>query len=237
MPNTRTQSAHVSVGRLTNKQQQRRRFLSGEDPAFATTLVALVSDHLGGFEWFDWEPDVLGQEIEDDFGVKMDPHTRDKIWGMVSALTTDRFYRDPLFLNHVANALSDEPLNMQVYEPADLDEIAWALMEVGMSDLEDGEEPSFDPEVVEYLRQLLKREGLPAFGPFDFVGDVPFSLPSDDPHLMGRLMQEREERQQQLLVELEEAVSELRRQLDALEIRQSNAAAPGRPARATQLSA
>ena len=234
MPTTVTRSAHVAIGKLGNKQQQRRRFLSGEEPAFASVLVALLVDHFGDFEWFDWEPDVLGQEVEDDFGVSMPPEVRDKIWGLVSALTTDRFYHDPLFLNHVANALSDEPLNMQVYEPADLDEIAWALIEVGMSDTDDGEEMDFNDEVTEYLRQLLKREGLPAFGPFDFIGEVPFSLPSDDQLLMTRLMQEREARQDQLLGELEEAVAALHRQLDALEIQQDRRRKHARPAHATQ---
>lgn len=208
---------------LTNSARQRevrRKLLNGERPTYATVLLALLSDHFGTIEWFGWSPDVLGQEVIDDFGVEMPPDVRDQIWAMVSCLTTDRFYNDPLFFNHVANALSGEPLSMQVYEPADVDEMAWALLEVGLNDLEDGEEPKFDPQVEEYLRQALRRQGYRNFGPFDFLGDSPVDMPfADDLEMAGAYFQEAEQDEQEIMDVLQHRVQDLHQQLKELEIR------------------
>ena len=217
---TTTRSKTTSPSTSGSRKEVRKAFLSGERPAFGTTLFLLMSDHFGDLEWMDWEPDVLGQEIEDDFGVKMPPDVRDKLWAVVSTLTTDRFYRDPLFFNHVCNALSDEPLSMMVWEPAELDEIAWALIEIGMIDLDQGEDFEFSPEVVAYIAELLRKQGVKPFGPFDFIDDLSIPFPmADDPDMVAQRQLEVEAFQGALLADLEQGVQDLHAQIDELKIR------------------
>ena len=216
---TTTRTKTTSPSSSGPRKEVRKAFLSGEKPAFATALFLLLSDHFGNLEWMDWEPDVLGQEVEDDFGVKMPPDVRDKIWALVSTLTTDRFYRDPLFFNHVCNALSDEPLSMMVWEPAELDEIAWALIEIGMVDLDKEEDFEFSPEVLAYIAELLRKQGVEPFGPFDFIPDLSIPFPmADDPGMVAQRQLETEAFQAALVSDLEQGVQELHAQIADLQI-------------------
>lgn len=220
MPLTTTRSTTIKPNTSGSRKEVRKQFLSGERFAFGTTIFLLLSDHFGSLEWMDWEPDVVGQEIKDDFGVEMPPDVRDRLWALVSTLTTDRFYRDPLFFNHVANALSDEPLSMMVWEPAGLDEIAWALVEIGMSDLDNNEDFEFSPEVLAYIKELLRKEGVPAFGPFDFIEDLSIPFPmEDDLDMVAQRQIEVDAFQAALLDDLEDAVQKFHSQIAALQIR------------------
>lgn len=201
-------------------KSQRQRFLSGEDLAFATTLVALLIDHFGGVEWFEWEPDVLGQEVEDDFKVRMPIEVRDKIWGLVTALTTDQFYNDAQVFNHVCNALTGGPTPMVNFEPCTLEEAAWSVLEVTLNDFEGDEVPEFGPEVQNFVGQLLRENDLKPFGSLGFARDMSregFAF-VDDPMMVSQITQDRIERRDEILSLLERSVPELHRQLDALQI-------------------
>jgi hypothetical protein len=209
----------MAAGTPLETRDHARRQLLADDRTYATTLFLLFSSHFGDLEWMTWEPDVLAQEIKEDFGVDLSPEARDKIWAFVTALTTNRFYNDPMVFNHVANALLGQPLSMIVYEPATLEEMAWAVLEVGLSDLEGEEEPEWGPEVVAYVSQVLRKEGVPAFPPLDFASDGDVGAPiADDPEMAAQFFQSKQEERLQLLAELEERTRELHRQIQQLGI-------------------
>jgi acyl carrier protein phosphodiesterase len=203
--------------------ERRKAVLSGEVDAPATVALAVLLKHFGSTEWFDWEPDVLYQEVLDDFNVKMPPGVRDKLWALVTALTTDLFYRDPLFMNHVANALGDGPTNMAMFEPATLEEIAWAVIEVGMNDLDDSDEENFAPEIQIYVGALLKREGLGPIPPLEWAQTEAPGLAVDDPSVAAMQTQERAEKMEILREHLKEQVQRLHE-----ELRRCDAAPAGR---------
>lgn len=199
----------------------RRRMLSGEHEVFATTLVALLTAHFGSVEWFEWEADTLGQEVEDDFGVKMPLVVRDKVWALVSSLTTDRFYHDPMFFNHVCNALAGGPTPMDTFEPATLDEQAWAVLEVRLSDSDTGESlEEFGAEVAGFVAASLKEEGLRPFPPLEFAPDLGqggFGMP-DDPAMVSAAFKDRQDRTSSIQDQLLANVDRLHRELDALHL-------------------
>ena len=204
----------------TRQMQQRQRYLSGEEQAFATTLVALLIDHFQGVEWFDWEPDVLGQEIEDDFQVKMPIQVRDKVWGLVTALTTDQFYNDAAVFNHVCNAMTGGPTPMVNFEPCTLEEAAWSVLEVTLCDFEGDENPEFGPEVRAFVGQLLADNDVKPFGSLEFADDVGrqgFAF-VDDPMMVSQITQDRVEARDEILSLLEAAVPVLHQQLDSLQV-------------------
>lgn len=190
----------------------RRDILSGEKDSYGTVLVAVISKHLNGFEWFDWEPDVLLEAIHDDFGVQMPPVVRDKVWALVSALTTDLFWTDAVFMNHVANALTGGPTNMLDLEPAEAEEIAWAVIEVGMSDLEDNEEPPISPEIQAYVGAILKRDKLPPIPPLEWAA-APTGFEGGEADVAAMQIQDRQESIEAFKGFLQRSLSDLHQQL------------------------
>jgi len=191
----------------------RKEVLGGTGDVPATVLLAVLSRHFGSFDWFDWEPDVLYQEVLDDFGVKMPADIRDKIWALVSALTTDSFYRDPMFFNHVADALGGGPTNMDHFSPASIEDMAWAVVEVGMNDLDDQDEQDFTPEVQIYVGALLKQQGLGAVAPLDWADTETPGFSTDDPTVAAMQTQDRDEKLQVLREHLKERVQALHAEL------------------------
>lgn len=182
----------------------RKAVLSGEHDAVATVIVAILADHFGDLEWFGWEPDILVEEIKDDFGITMPDEVRDKLWALVTALTTDLFYTDAIFFNHVANALGSGPTNMEDFEPATLEEMAWAVLEVGMNDLEDDEEPPFSPDLQIYVGALLKHEGLGPVPPLDWADTETPGFQAADSATAAMQVQDRDRKRQELKEHLRE---------------------------------
>lgn len=202
-------------------KDQKRAFLSDDEQAFATVLVALLIDHFGSVAWFDWEPDVLGQEVEDDFGVKMPLSVRDRLWALVSSLTTDLFYSDAMFFNHVCNALSGGPVPMQEFEPAELDEVAWGVTEIMLNDHQGDDFEKFQPEIQIYAGQVLAEEDLKPFPPMDWATDMgggeAYDI-TDDPSMVSAKFKDRDDRKTQIQQMIADNLRLLHHQLDRLNI-------------------
>jgi hypothetical protein len=212
-------TVHITKTDLSDEFKQRQRFFSGEEQTFASVLLACAVDALETIEFVEWDPDVLAQELKDYYRVDMPIEVRDRLNSLISALASDRFYRDPMFFNQVANALSGEPCNMDVFEPADIDEVAWAVLEVGMNDFEEGEDIAFDPEVEAYVGALLHEAGLKPFPPLEFALDMGqeegFDMP-DEPMMVGAQVEERLDTKTDLLLDLQHRVKLLHRHLEAV---------------------
>lgn len=196
----------------TPVHQFRKAILSGEKDSYGTVLVAVLCKHFDSMEWFDWEPEVLNDAVQGDFGVTMPSAVRDKIWALVTALTTDLFWTDAVLMNHVANALSGGPTNMLDLEPAEAEEIAWAIIEVGMSDLEDNEEPPVSPEIKAYVGATLKRERIPPMPPMEWA-EAPTSFSAGDASVAAMQIQDRQENVEAIRGYLERSLSDLHQQL------------------------
>lgn len=203
----------------------RRNIFSGEQDSYGTVLVAVLCQQFGSTEWFDWEPDVLAEAVHDDFGVKMPPAVRDKIWALVTALSTDLFWTDAVLMNHVANALTGGPTNMLDLEPAEAEEIAWAVIEVGMSDLEDNEEPPISPEIRAYVGAILERDKLPPIPPLEWAV-APTSFNADDAAVAAMQVQDRQESVEAFRGFLQRSLSDLHQQL-----KEAGVAPPEKPRR------
>jgi len=205
----------------SSKRQQQQAFLSNSEPAFATVLVALLIDHFGSVEWFTWEPDSLGQEVEETFGVKMPLEVRDRIWALVSSLTTDLFYSDALFFNHVCNALSGGPVPMQEFEPAELDEVAWGVTEIMLNDHQGDDFETFQPEIQTYAGQILSEEDLKPFPPLDWATDrgagEAYDI-TDDPAMVSSKFQDRDDRKMQVQQLISDNLHLLHQQINQLNI-------------------
>lgn len=193
----------------------RRKILAGEIESYATVLVACLLEHFESTEWFDWEPETLITTVEAELKIKLPQRVRDKIWGLVLALTTDQFYRDPLVFNHVCNSLSGGPVPLETFEPAEVDEVAWGVLEVLMSDLDQNEEPKFSVDVATYVGVTLHEAGLDRFPPLEFAitpGTPAIPMP-DDPAMVAAWTEGRVKLKQEILADLEQNVRELHQHL------------------------
>lgn len=201
---------------MLNKKEAQK-LLSGKNPTSATLLVALLSKHFGSFEWFGWEPQVLRVEVQEDFDTEMATSVIDQIYGMITALTTDRFYTDPLSFTHICNALSGGPTSFADFEPPTIDEMAWALFEVALNDTDDDTEDEFkfSPEVLAYIQLELKNAGMKPFGPFELVPDFD-TIFHQDPLVSATNTDSYVDRRDALMEDMQEKFADLNRDLRAV---------------------
>jgi hypothetical protein len=213
MPTTKTVSGKVPDN--TPVRAFRKSILSGEVPSFGTILVGVLIDHFGNVTWMEWDPDSLAEEVHEDFNVELPIEVRDQIWAFVTALTTDSFYQDPMVFNHISNSLSGGPTPMANFEACTIEEAAWAVLEVGMSDLEDNEEPDFSQEVAIYVGSLLTAQSIKPFPPLDFAV-VPKSITAfdaSDADAAAMDLQDRQALLEEISTELESRLQELHSQV------------------------
>lgn len=126
----------------------------------ATALLVLLIDEYGT-EWFDWEPETLEHEIQARWRVALPAHNRDKIWALVTMLTTNQFYRNLDCFVHTCNALNDRGSDFQNFDPPSVSDIAWAVAESTMIDPPEPRDESrqFSPEVVHLMSLTMDQEG------------------------------------------------------------------------------
>jgi hypothetical protein len=132
-----------------------------DDDTFASCLLAIAVDSYST-ECFDWEPDTIVKELEDDFNIQMPQVNQDKVNALIVALTTDQFYRDPVVFWQTGNVLSGAPANFVMgADPLTVDEAAWAVVEVTLLDMPDGDQsvPEFSEDIGAMVGAILRSEG------------------------------------------------------------------------------
>lgn len=141
--------------------------LLSED-TFTTPLFLLVMDKYGP-EALDWAPETIRRELEDDFQLKLPKATLDKIMAGISLATTNYFYKDVTRFIEICNILAGDDFQPDEFEPADASEILLGITEALLiwPPDEDQEDTEFSPEIREYIRQVLKDEGI--LKPFDVL--------------------------------------------------------------------
>ena len=132
--------------------------LLADSEAFASTLFLICADEFG-LEFIDWEPETIEAEINQAWKVRPPRINKDKIMALTTFLGTDAFYRNLEGFLPICHALNNVHPNFQVFEPATVNEIAWALVETHL--LEPPDEKAgdkFDVEITSYMRLQLQQE-------------------------------------------------------------------------------
>ncbi len=144
MPSTATQPLHKQVW---------------EDPkTFATTMLIVFVDRYGT-EGFNWDPETIVMEINEDFNVQISQGNLDRLMAAINIVTGEDFYRSlPDFVN-LCNILNGDLLDPGEWDPADAEDIAWGVTEAWMLSPPDEEEP-FTEEIRAYIGQVLDNEGI-----------------------------------------------------------------------------
>lgn len=192
--------------------------LLGSDSTYATVLVAICIDSFGT-ECFDWDPESLLLELEEDYNVQLSPANRDKINGFLTALTTDQFHTDPFVFWQVGNALSGSPGDFQVgADPLTVDEAAWAVVEISLSDMPDDgqEQPTFSPDVASMVGAVLQEEGFSSPPQFLKFAEIPPRKPAMDPETEQALAARHSRLEEEMVEAVQQRLQELNLQLQQL---------------------
>jgi len=133
--------------------------LWGDDQAFASSLLAVLVNKYGT-QFFDWEPDTLRAEIRDTWRAKPSESNLNKLWALLTAITTNSFYVSGDVYNHICNGL-DGDVSMEMWDPATPEEMAWAVVEVWINDPPDQGSPDykFSHEVRVLTGAILQQHG------------------------------------------------------------------------------
>lgn len=143
------------------RQTQLANILRNEE-LFATTLVTMLVDEFGT-DFFDWSPETLELEIRSRAGIKLPDVNRDKVWALVTAITTNTFYISLETFIPVCNSLNGSEADFDDYDPVTSDEAAWGITEVLLHDpLQKDEDAGrrFSHEIRRYIGMTLTDEGM-----------------------------------------------------------------------------
>ena len=128
--------------------------------SFATTLLVILVDEYGT-ECFQWSPETIRLEIEEDFKLKLPQPNFDRLMAAINIITSDDFYQSlPDFVTY-CNILAGDTFDPRAWDPADAAEIAWGITEVLLLSPPDAhDENPFSEEIVGYIGQALSQEGI-----------------------------------------------------------------------------
>lgn len=144
---------------VNTRADKRRRVWLNEE-VMATTLVTLFLDRYGP-EGLGWDPMTIHSEVQDDFNVKLSSPIFDRLMAGIAIVTTDSFYQSLPDFVHLCNILGGDDYDPTVFDPADAAECAWGVTEaLLLSPPDDEEENPFHDEIVGYIGQVIKTEGM-----------------------------------------------------------------------------
>jgi len=125
--------------------------------SFATTLLVVAMDVLDK-EMLGWTPQTISMELQDELGVKIPSTNLSRLLTAINLYTTDDFsFRVSRFI-HLSNILAGDDFDAEEFDPADADEMAWAVTESSFINPDHLER--FSDEIQGYVCFKCKEEGL-----------------------------------------------------------------------------
>ena len=199
------------------------------EETYATCVLLLVIDRLGS-ECLEWHPETVRRELEVEFQVQIPKVTLDKFMAATAIMTTNYFWKDALKFIELCNVLSGDDFDPTEFDPADSAEMLWGINEaliIYPPDEDSGDEFEFSPDVLAYIREELRAEGL--VNPPDVLRvaiDETFGPHSptfaDDPEMFQAVYETQMGRSNDLLLSLAENLGELAEQISQLPLQEAN---------------
>lgn len=131
------------------------------EQSFASTLLVALVDDISSVDWFTWDSEALRAEILDRFSARIPQVNMDKIQGLILAITTNQFYVSLEAFIGICNSLAGDGADFRTFDPADVEEMMWAVTEVLLNDHPHEEELSdvFSEEIRHYIGIQAASEG------------------------------------------------------------------------------
>lgn len=164
-PPVSMRTANRTAAALSSPQIKKRAFLREDEvrkfvedvSTPATCLLVLCLDEWGT-DMLDWEPETLPRAARMSWNAELPQANRDKIWALITHMTTDAFYSSLDGFIHICNALSGHGVDFEQFDPAEVDEMCWGVAETSLiAPME--KEDRFCEEIVAYMETRLEYEG------------------------------------------------------------------------------
>lgn len=191
--------------------------------------MVLLSD-IYGPDFLSWSPETIRRELEQDYQLKLPKVTLDKTMAGVAIVTTNYFYKDVTKFIEICNIIAGDDFQPDEFEPADAGEIMLGITEALLlwPPDDDKEDTEFSPEIREYIRQVLKQEGI--LKPFDvlsiaFEDDnaaIVDSEYADDPEMYSAIFEVQQSKQNDLKNMMLDNVAAMTAQLNLLPLQQGD---------------
>ena len=127
--------------------------------ATATALTVILMDNYGT-EFLDWEPDTLRIQVAEDYGADLPDNNWDKVWAVVTLMTTDLFYNSLEAFNHICNSLAGTGADFDKWDIAEPEEIMWGVAEAVLLDPPDKQGYDFSHEIKQFVGLALSEYGI-----------------------------------------------------------------------------
>jgi len=158
----------------------RNTFKEEKAPAFAL-LIATLSKY--GNAALTWEPELLKQQIENDYNIQMSDMQSDKLQAAIAVMTTNQFETDWRVFEVVCNLFNNSASDHSEIDPVEPEEIAVALAEVALirqGTDEDDERLDYSDEVRAYAGRIFHEYGMHKAPKIFPTAIMPESAPADD---------------------------------------------------------
>lgn len=129
-------------------------------PAYALLIVTLKKY---GLDSLEWEPELLRQEINRDYNIRLSDLQSDKLQAAMVTLTTDHFEHDWRVFEVNGHLFNSTPIHHEDVEPLEAEELAVALAEATLiktDTLDEGETISYGEEVRAYAGRIFYEYGM-----------------------------------------------------------------------------
>ena len=111
--------------------RQAARYLAGDEPAYATTLLGIILKAYGS-EALNWDPLTIEAQVKDDFGVELGDDPYEQLMAIINVMTTDTVYQSATVFDATVSHLL--ALNNHDVDAPDPYELAWAVFEILVND-------------------------------------------------------------------------------------------------------
>ena len=154
-----------------NASSSSRKVLEREDVCASTLLVygldtfgpvMIGQDKTEDNHGDPWDPYTLELEYHNACGVQLSPTALDRLMAAISIVTSDDFFQSAARFIPLANVLSGDDFDPEVFDMADPEESSWAVVEALMLHPPDQNQDAgavFSEEVKGYLGLMLKEYG------------------------------------------------------------------------------
>ena len=135
-----------------------------DEAAFATTLHAILLYIFGDLEFNGWDPATIGLEYKAALGELWDAvpqANRDKVMMMTGLYAGNMFFQSLEVFLATCNAFCGAAVDVRTFDPATVDEMAWAVTEAKLS----GFEEEFHPDIQAYVGVQAQLEGFETLPP------------------------------------------------------------------------
>jgi len=149
-------------------------------PAFALLAVTLRKY---GTAILEEEPEFIRMQIENDYLLKLSDLQSDKLQAAITIMITDHFQEDWRVLETCCHLLSNQPVEHDVLNPLDPEQLAIGLAEfrlIKADTQDDNDQTIFSDEVRAYIGHIMHEYGFHRAPSLFPIAIMPASAPADD---------------------------------------------------------